>query len=163
GVAQRLDEARHVVEGADRGQCGDGAATCLGLGLAEGLECSVARHLRRRNRRDQQDEQDSGAAAQLHGANASFAWVAARPGWRPPPGMMMRPSTTAAPMPWRGVGIGVFAIHRLVAASYISVALKMRSGASPPKTRMRSLSAAAARPPRADGSEGATRQLSVAG
>src|SRR5205809_355234 len=69
---------------------------------------------------------------------------------------MMRPSTTAAPMPWRGVGIGVFEIQRFVTASYISVALKMRKGASPPKTRMRSGSAAAARPPRADGSGGAT-------
>src|SRR6058998_2662908 len=72
--------------------------------------------------------------------------------------MMMRPSTTAAPMPWRGVGIGVFEIQRFVTASYISVALKIREGASPPKTRMRSASAPAALRPRGGGQAPARRR-----
>ena len=66
-------------------------------------------------------------------------------------------------MPWRGVGIGSLAIQRLPTVSYISVALKILNGASPPKTRMRSGSAAAASPPRPAGSGGAVRQESVAG
>ena len=52
----------------------------------------------------------------------------------PPAGTYTRPSMTTAPRPWRAVGIGSFAIHRLPAGSYISVALKMRKGLSPPKT-----------------------------
>jgi hypothetical protein len=46
----------------------------------------------------------------------------------------MRPSMAAAPIPWRAVGIGSFAIQRLPAGSYISVLLKMRRGLSPPNT-----------------------------
>src|SRR6267143_968693 len=66
-------------------------------------------------------------------------------------------------MPWRGVGIGVMAIQRSPAGSYISVASKMRKGASPPKTRMRSGSAAAARPPRPRGNGAPVRQAAAEG
>ena len=75
----------------------------------------------------------------------------------------MRVPTTAAPVPYRGVGIGSLAIQRLPATSYISLALKIRSGASPPKTKMRSGSATAVSPPRPVGSASPVRQESVAG
>src|SRR5439155_835227 len=61
------------------------------------------------------------------------------------------------------VGIGAMAIQRSPAGSYISVASKMRKGASPPNTRMRSGSAAAARPPRPRGNGAPVRQASAAG
>src|SRR5436189_92583 len=60
----------------------------------------------------------------------------------------MRPFTTTAPTPCRGVGSGALATQRSPAGSYISFALKIRSGASPPNTYTRSPIATAAIPRR---------------
>ena len=65
--------------------------------------------------------------------------------------------------PWRGVGMGVRALHRLAAASKTSTCPKVPVGASPPKTNRRDPRTAAAIPLRGVGRGGRAVQPFVAG
>src|SRR5689334_7750023 len=163
-VAQRGQQGRRIGHRARLRQRRGGATPRLDVSAIDERRQRVFARTggSRRRRRDEQDDQDEpGTDPSDHGVYASLTAVAAKPGSRPPPGTYTRPPMTAAPMPWRGVGIGVLAIQRLPAGSYISVAEKMRSGASPPKTSTRSASAAAARPPRPRGSGVPVRHAST--
>ena len=73
----------------------------------------AARH--RRSRREGPARRRSGARPQ--GLRISWAALYDPPGWGPPERTWIRPSNGMAVRPWRGVGIGARALHRLVAAS----------------------------------------------
>src|SRR5207253_487484 len=150
GIAQRAGQRRQVGHDAGVGQRAHGLAPRGDVvRAAELAERTIVGRLRGGRRDGGQDEQ-AGQRECPHGVYTSLAAVGAKPGWVAPPGRYTRPPITAAPMPWRGVGIGSLAIQRLPTVSYISWALLAPSEA-PPSACRRPSSTATASPPRAVG------------
>jgi len=80
---------------------------------------------------------------------------------RPPAGID-RLATTAAPVPWRGVRMGVIVDQRSLRGSQASFSMNTPPALSPPKTKRRPASTAAATPLRAVGSGANERHASAA-
>src|SRR5215831_3739777 len=99
--------------------------------------------------------------------NTSCTLVAPNPSTVPPPGIKMSLKRTAAPMPWRGVGIDGRASQRLASGSKASTCWNTPRGfrtlPSPPNTMSRSLTTAAATPDRGVGMGALVLQVRVRG
>src|SRR4030095_691178 len=99
--------------------------------------------------------------------NTSCTLVAPKPSTEAPPGIKMSLNRTAAPMPCRGVGIGGKDCQRLASGSKASTCWNTPRGfralPSPPNTKSRSFTTAAATPDRGVGIGALALQVRVRG
>src|SRR5262245_3988623 len=99
--------------------------------------------------------------------NTSCTLVAPKPSTVAPPGIKMSLKRTTAPIPWRGVGIGGKDCQRLASGSKASTCWNTPRGfwtlPSPPNTKSRSFTTAAATPDRGVGMGALAIQVRVRG